>query len=136
MDRRSAELAGRDEVRGWAGAQARLFAEAGLVAITAFISPYRIDRDRVRATMADGDFIEIFVDAPVEVCEQRDPKGLYVKARQGIIPSFTGVSAPYERPEHPDIRIDTTKVSIDDAVTLLIDELDQRGYLLRKPGPA
>ena len=113
-----------------------LMNEAGLLVVTSFISPMISDREQARRIIGEGCFLEIFVDAPVEVCEQRDPKGLYVKARQGIIPSFTGVSAPYERPEHPDIRIDTTKVSIDDAVTLLIDELDQRGYLLRKPRPA
>ncbi len=113
-----------------------LMNEAGLLVVTSFISPMIADREQARRIIGEGCFLEIFVDAPVEVCEQRDPKGLYVKARQGIIPSFTGVSAPYERPEHPDIRIDTTKVSIDDAVTLLIDELDQRGYLLRKPRPA
>ena len=112
-----------------------LMNEAGLLVVTSFISPMISDREQARRIIGEGCFLEIFVDAPVEVCEQRDPKGLYVKARQGIIPSFTGVSAPYERPEHPDIRIDTTKVSIDDAVTLLIDELDQRGYLLRKPRP-
>ncbi len=109
-----------------------LLNEAGLLVVTSFISPMISDREQARKIIGEGRFLEVFVDAPVEVCEQRDPKGLYVKARQGIIPSFTGVSAPYERPEHPDIRIDTTKVPIDEAVTLLIGELDQRGFLLRK----
>jgi adenylylsulfate kinase len=77
------------------GCVAKLFSEAGVIAITAFISPYRIDRDRVRATLAPGDFIEIFVDAPLEVCENRDPKGLYKKARAGELKGFTGIDDPY-----------------------------------------
>ena len=80
------------------GAVAKLFCEAGLVTLTAFISPYRRDRDAVRATMKDGDFIEIFVDAPLEVCEKRDPKGLYKKARAGELKGFTGIDDPYEAP--------------------------------------
>ncbi len=80
------------------GAVAKLFADAGMVALTAFISPYRVDRDRVRKTMQDGDFIEIFVDAPLDVCERRDPKGLYKKARAGELKGFTGIDDPYEAP--------------------------------------
>ena len=76
---------------------AKLFAESGIIAITAFISPYRADRDRVRSSLSDGDFIEIFVDAPLEVCEKRDPKGLYQKARAGQLKGFTGIDDPYER---------------------------------------
>jgi adenylylsulfate kinase len=89
------------------GAVARLFADAGIIAVTAFISPYRRDRDRVRETMAAGDFIEIFVDAPIEVCEQRDPKGLYKKARAGEIKGFTGIDDPYEAPTKPELRLDS-----------------------------
>ena len=85
------------------GAVAKLFCDAGLVTLTAFISPYRRDRDAVRATMKDGDFIEIFVDAPLEVCEARDPKGLYKKARAGQIKDFTGIDAPYEPPVDPQL---------------------------------
>jgi len=88
------------------GAVARLFAEAGIVAITAFISPYRADRDRVRKTMQSGDFIEIFVDAPLEVCEKRDPKGLYQKARAGQLKGFTGIDDPYEAPLQPELVLD------------------------------
>ncbi len=88
------------------GAVAKLFAEAGLIAITAFISPYRADRDRVRASMKEGDFIEVFVDAPIEVCEARDPKGLYKKARAGELKGFTGIDDPYEPPLNPEIRLD------------------------------
>jgi adenylylsulfate kinase len=80
------------------GAVAKLFCDAGIVAITAFISPYRADRDRVRASLGAGDFVEVFVDAPLEVCEKRDPKGLYQKARAGEIKGFTGIDDPYEPP--------------------------------------
>jgi len=88
------------------GAVARLFCDAGLIAITAFISPYRADRDRVRAMAADGDFIEIFVDTPLAVCEARDPKGLYKKARAGEVKRFTGIDDPYEPPERPELVLD------------------------------
>jgi len=80
------------------GAVAKLFCDAGMIAITAFISPYRADRDAVRATLATDDFVEIFVDAPLEVCEARDPKGLYKKARAGELKGFTGIDDPYEPP--------------------------------------
>jgi adenylylsulfate kinase len=88
------------------GAVAKLFCEAGMVTLTAFISPYRRDRDAVRATMKPGDFIEIFVDAPLEVCEKRDPKGLYKKARAGELKGFTGIDDPYEAPEKPELVLD------------------------------
>ena len=88
------------------GAVAQLFSEAGTVAITAFISPYRVDRDRVRASLPEGDFVEIYVDAPLEVCESRDPKGLYKKARAGEIKGFTGIDDPYEPPEKPELVLD------------------------------
>ena len=85
------------------GAVAQLFCEAGLIALTAFISPYRLDRDRVRKTLRPGEFIEVFVDTPIEICEQRDPKGLYKKARAGEIKGFTGIDDPYEAPLHPEL---------------------------------
>jgi len=88
------------------GAVAKLFSDAGIIALTAFISPYKIDRDRVRQTLDAGDFIEIFVDAPLEVCEQRDPKGLYKKARAGELKGFTGIDDPYEAPEKPEITLE------------------------------
>ncbi|MDR2641920.1 MAG: adenylyl-sulfate kinase [Planctomycetaceae bacterium] len=92
------------------GAVAGLFAEAGVIAITAFISPYRTDRDRVRKSLPkDRDFIEIFVDTPIEICEQRDPKGLYKKARAGQLTGFTGIDAPYESPINPEITLDGKK---------------------------
>ena len=88
------------------GAVAKLFSEAGLITLTAFISPYRRDRDAVRATMSAGDFIEIFVDAPLEVCEARDPKGLYKKARAGELKGFTGIDDPYEPPQKAELILD------------------------------
>jgi len=93
------------------GAVAKLFSDAGLMAITAFISPYRVDRDRVRATLANGDFIEIFVNAPLEVCEARDPKGLYKKARAGQLTGFTGIDDPYEPPVKPELVLDASEKS-------------------------
>ncbi|MDR2115297.1 MAG: adenylyl-sulfate kinase [Planctomycetaceae bacterium] len=91
------------------GAVAKLFAEAGLIAVTAFISPYRIDRDRVRKLLLPGDFIEVFVDTPIEICEQRDPKGLYKKARAGELKGFTGIDDPYEAPINPELVLDGGK---------------------------
>ena len=88
------------------GCVAKLFCDAGIIAITAFISPYRADRDGARALLADGDFVEVFVDAPLEVCERRDPKGLYKRARAGEIKGFTGIDDPYEPPERPEIVLD------------------------------
>ncbi len=85
------------------GAVAKLFCEAGIIAITAFISPYRADRNRVRASLQPGDFVEVFVNTPLEVCEARDPKGLYKKARAGELKGFTGIDDPYEPPEHPEL---------------------------------
>lgn len=102
------------------GEVAKLLAGAGMVAITAFISPYRSDRDRVRAIGGDL-FHEVFIDAPVEVCERRDPKGHYAKARRGEIPQFTGVSAPYEPPANPELRIDTARLSIQESVERLVE---------------
>ena len=93
------------------GTVAKLFCDAGIIAITAFISPYRVDRDRVRAALADGDFVEIFVDAPIEVCEARDPKGLYKKARAGQLKGFTGIDDPYEPPVKPEMVLDAAEKS-------------------------
>ncbi|MCP4399320.1 MAG: adenylyl-sulfate kinase [bacterium] len=87
------------------GAVAQLLSQAGTIALTAFISPYRIDRDRVRSIMEPGEFIEVFVDTPIEICERRDPKGLYKKARAGEIKGFTGVDDPYETPRSPEITL-------------------------------
>ncbi len=88
------------------GAVSKLFAESGTIALTAFISPYKVDRDRVRKSLAEGDFVEIFVDAPLEICEKRDPKGLYKKARAGELKGFTGIDDPYEAPTAPELKLD------------------------------
>ncbi|MEJ2483710.1 MAG: adenylyl-sulfate kinase [Gemmatimonadota bacterium] len=112
------------------GEVAKLFADAGTIAITAFISPYREDRDKVRSLLdRDEDFIEIFVEAPLEVCEERDPKGLYKKARAGEIPEFTGISAPYEAPLKPEIVVNTASDDVATCVDRIIDVLAERGYL-------
>jgi len=111
------------------GAVARLFCDAGIVAITAFISPYRVDRDRVRDTLADGDFIEIFVDAPLEVCEKRDPKGLYRKARAGEIKGFTGIDDPYEPPQKPELVLDAGTKSAETLADEVIAYLRQAGKI-------
>jgi adenylylsulfate kinase len=101
------------------GAVAKLFCDAGTIAITAFISPYRVDRDRVRAALPKGDFFEIFVDAPIEVCEARDPKGLYKKARAGELKGFTGIDDPYEAPLNAELTLDASVKS----AQILADEV-------------
>ncbi|WP_462320902.1 adenylyl-sulfate kinase [Halochromatium sp.] len=111
------------------GAVAQLFCEAGTVALTAFISPYRVDRDRVRATMPEGDFIEVFVDTPLEVCEERDPKGLYKKARAGEIKQFTGIDDPYEAPESPELVLKASERTPEALAGEVIDYLVSRGIL-------
>jgi len=93
------------------GAVARLFSHAGIIVITAFISPYRIDRDRVRSTLQPGEFIEVFVDTPIEVCEDRDPKGIYKRARAGELTGFTGVDDPYEPPLSPELVLSSAEKS-------------------------
>lgn len=105
------------------GEVAKLFAEAGIICITAFISPYRSDRDLVRHMVLDGSFVEVFVDAPLEICEQRDPKGLYAKARANEIKEFTGISAPYEAPEKPELHLHTDEITISEAVAQILDFL-------------
>ncbi|MGO9114270.1 MAG: adenylyl-sulfate kinase [Thermoguttaceae bacterium] len=111
------------------GAVSKLFAEAGVIAITAFISPYRVDRDRVRATVAPGDFVEIFVDAPIDVCEARDPKGLYKKARAGELKGFTGIDDPYEVPVKPELVLDAGKRSADVLADEVIAYLHRAGKI-------
>jgi adenylyl-sulfate kinase len=93
--------------------------------ITAFISPYRDDRRTVRSILPPGDFVEVFVDAPLEVCEQRDPKGLYKKARAGLIQEFTGVSAPYEAPENPELHLRTDQLTVAESVAKIIEYLKE-----------
>ena len=109
------------------GCVAGLFAAAGNITLTAFISPYRVDRDRVREALPDSDFIEVFVDAPLEVCEQRDPKGLYKKARAGEIKGFTGIDDPYEAPENPELVLDAGTKTADELADEVIAYLAQAG---------
>lgn len=112
------------------GEVAKLFTDAGIVNFTAFISPYRADRATARALQPD-DFIEVHVDCSVEVCETRDPKGMYKKAREGKIKEFTGVSAPYEAPEAPEVYVDTAAMSLEKCVEVLIGILVDRGVIPR-----
>lgn len=108
------------------GEMSKLFVDAGVIALTAFISPFRRDRDLVRALVAPGDFVEIFCDTPIEVCEQRDVKGLYRKARTGEIPEFTGISSPYEVPVQPEITVRTGEHSLDDCAAQILEYLEQK----------
>ena len=115
------------------GAVAQLLVSAGLIGLTAFVSPYRLDRARVRKWIEQqgepGDFIEVFVDAPLEVCESRDPKGLYKLARQGKIPNFTGISDPYEAPESPELHLLAGEKSPAELAELVVVELVRRGVV-------
>lgn len=113
------------------GAVAGIFAQTGIIALTAFISPYRIDRDKVRDTLQQGDFIEVFVDTPIEVCEQRDPKGLYKKARAGEIKGFTGIDDPYEEPLSPELVLLAAEKTPDILADEIISFLKDKGIISR-----
>ncbi|NLF07497.1 MAG: adenylyl-sulfate kinase [Pirellulaceae bacterium] len=111
------------------GAVAKLFCDAGIIAITAFISPYRVDRNRVRESLSDGDFIEVFVDAPLAVCEARDPKGLYKKARAGELKGFTGIDDPYEQPEKSEIALAAGAKTPEELADEVLDYLKKTGKI-------
>ncbi|MEJ2346488.1 MAG: adenylyl-sulfate kinase [Gammaproteobacteria bacterium] len=111
------------------GEMVKLFLEAGVVSLTAFISPFADDRERVRTLVPHGDFIEIYCRCPIEVCEERDVKGLYRRARAGEIPEFTGISSPYEEPLNPELVVDTAGQPLDACVTQVLDLLRVRGVL-------
>jgi len=111
------------------GEVAKLFADAGIITITAFISPYRKDRDNNRELLGEGNFFEVFCDTPIEVCEERDPKGLYKKARAGEIKGFTGVDDPYEAPTKPELVLDASKVSPQEATVILVEALEKAGKI-------
>lgn len=113
------------------GEMAKLFVEAGVVALTAFISPFRADRLKVRNLTVPGDFIEVYCRCPIEVCEQRDVKGMYRRARAGEIRDFTGISSPYEEPENPELAIDTGSMPLDQCVDQVIGYLQGRGVIPR-----
>ncbi len=101
----------------------KLFVDAGIVVLTAFISPFRTDRAQARELVGAENFIEVFVDTPLEVCEQRDVKGLYAKARAGKIPNFTGIDSPFETPEHPEVHIRTAGQSVEQSLKELIEQI-------------
>lgn len=103
------------------GEVVRLMVDAGLIVITAFISPYRNEREMVKRLLPEGEFFEVYVNTPLAECERRDVKGLYRKARAGMIPDFTGISAPYEPPVAPHVEIDTTDISTEEAVRIILD---------------
>jgi adenylyl-sulfate kinase len=108
------------------GEMSKLFVDAGLIVLSAFISPFRSDRSMVRELVGDREFIEIHMDTPLEVCEARDPKGLYKKARLGEIKNFTGIDSNYEAPEQPEVRINTAEMDVETCVEVIIDYLKQR----------
>jgi adenylylsulfate kinase len=111
------------------GAVAEIFAQTGIIALTAFIIPYRIDRDKVRNVLQPGEFIEVFVDAPIEICEQRDPKGLYKKARAGEIKGFTGIDDPYEEPLTPEMVLQAAEKTPDILAEEIISYLKSKGMI-------
>ncbi len=111
------------------GEVSKLYTDAGILVMTAFISPYLEDRDQVREIMGDGEFIEVLVQASLETCEERDPKGLYKKARAGEIKGFTGIDAPYEAPEKPELVLDSDAKGIDDLADEVVAYLEANGYL-------
>jgi adenylylsulfate kinase len=111
------------------GEVARLFADAGVIAITSFISPYRRDRDAVRAAMGPGEFLEVYVKVSLAAAEQRDPKGLYKKARAGQIKGFTGIDDPYEEPLKPEITLDTEQLTPEQSAQTVLEYLERGGYL-------
>jgi len=106
---------------------ARLMADAGLIVLVSFISPFRAERDLARGLMPEGEFLEVYVDTPLAVAEQRDVKGLYKKARAGELKNFTGIDSPYEPPEHPEIRVDTSVLTPAEAAELVVARMDDRG---------
>jgi len=108
------------------GEVAKLFLDANVIVLTAFISPFRADRQQVRNLVEKGEFVEVWVDCPLEVCEQRDVKGLYKKARAGEIKNFTGIDSPFETPEHPEVVIDTANNSLDMCVSQLLEIIQPR----------
>ena len=111
------------------GEVAALMVDAGLIVLTAFISPFRAERSMARSLVEEGEFVEVFVDTPLEVAEQRDVKGLYKKARRGELKNFTGIDSPYEAPEEPEIQLDTTRLSLEAAADAVITTLRLRGVI-------
>lgn len=111
------------------GEVAKLFTDSNVINITAFISPYKEDRNIARALQSEGEFVEVYIKCPVEVCEERDTKGLYAKARAGEIPKFTGISAPYEEPDNAEIVVNTSEQEVDESVKQILKYLEVKGYI-------
>jgi adenylylsulfate kinase len=111
------------------GEVSKLFVDAGTIVLTAFISPFIKDRQIVKDLVNENEFIEVYINTPLEVCENRDPKGLYKKARSGEIPNFTGISSPYEKPINPKLHIQTDKKTIEESVEQILKYLKEKGYL-------
>ena len=111
------------------GEVAKLFTEANIITIAAFVSPYREDRDNVRKLLGRGEFVEIYVKCSLEVCEKRDTKGLYKKARAGEVKDFTGISAPYEEPLNPELTIDSSTLSVEESAREILNYLEEKGYV-------
>ena len=111
------------------GEVAKLFLDAGVIVLTAFVSPFRADRDKARELVEQGDFLEIFCAADLDVCESRDPKGLYAKARSGAIQEFTGIASPYEAPESPELKIDTGSQELTESVQVVLKALEAQGVI-------
>jgi len=111
------------------GEVAKLFVDSGTIVTTAFISPFRSDRDQVRALFEEGEFIEVFIDCPLDQCEARDPKKLYEKARRGEIKDFTGIDSPYEAPERPEVTIRSDKLSVEESVQQILQYLQEKNII-------
>ena len=111
------------------GELTKLFLEAGVITLTAFISPFKSDREKVRSLFPHGDFLEIYCRCPLEICESRDVKGLYQRARAGQVKSFTGISSPYEEPPSPELIVDTGILSLEDSIALVLNLLRERGII-------
>ena len=114
------------------GEVSKLFLDSGLIVLTAFISPFKSDRELVRDLFDKGKFLEVFIDSSLEVCEERDPKGMYAKARNGEIKQFTGISSPYEEPENPEIHVINNDISLEDASNQIINHLIDFGFIVKR----
>ena len=116
------------------GEISKLFLDSGIIVLTAFISPFKSDRNLARSLVSKEQFIEIFIDATIETCEKRDPKGMYLKARNGEISNFTGISSPYESPENPELHIINNEITLDNASNQIIKYLIQKKYINKRGG--
>lgn len=111
------------------GEMGKLFVDSGMIVLSAFISPFRADRRMVRDLVGDGEFIEVFMNTPLQTCEDRDPKGLYKKARAGQIKNFTGIDSDYEKPEHAEVQVDSSTMSVEECLSVLMDYLEKKDII-------